>query len=192
MKFAAKNALSRCGPYLVIAVAVGVLAGATATEFAAGDDGRVQPATARLNIERAADAALAAVPGHIADLGLHHNGRTLIWEADVLAVGGTWRELHIDAGNGRVLSNEIDASDKGDRRAGGSRPRDYAKALRSAKITARQAVRAAVQAVPGTAVSVDFEYRQTRYVWEVDITTGNGRKRELRVDATTGKATAHR
>ncbi|MFI0446780.1 PepSY domain-containing protein [Actinomadura sp. 6N118] len=185
MKFAAKNALSGSWPLLVVAAVAGALAGATATGFAAGNDGCVQSVTVRLDIEKAAAAALAAVPGsHIEGLELDYNGRTLIWEADTLARDDTERELHIDACDGRVLSNRIDPPEEGE-----DKP-DEAKALRSAKITAIQAARAGAKAVSGIAAAVDFEYRRTRHFWGVDITADNGQEHKLRVDAATGKVTA--
>ncbi|RKS71158.1 YpeB-like protein with putative protease inhibitory function [Actinomadura pelletieri DSM 43383] len=202
MRFAAKNALTARRRLLLTAIAAGAVAapaGAAATAIAAGDDERVSPVAARLNVERAAGVALAAAPGgHIEGLEIDFNGRTLIWEADVLAGDGTAREMHIDAHDGRVLADQVDPPEEGEDADGcdDSKPDDGATehtdpvtALRSAKITASRAARAAVATVSGTATSIDFEYRRTGSVWEVDITADDGGQHTLRVNAATGEVT---
>ncbi|WP_433463570.1 PepSY domain-containing protein [Spirillospora sp. CA-128828] len=197
MGFTPRKALSGRGPLLVAALTAGALAGSTAAVLAAGGGDRVQPVTARLDIERAARTALKTVPGgRIEGLELDYNGRVLMWEADVLAGDGTSRELHIDARDGRVLSDRLDPPEEGEDGDdcddakpddGASGPLDHATALRSARITASRAAQAALKEVPGTMSSVDFGYRRTAPAWEIDITAGNGREHKLWVDAATGE-----
>jgi uncharacterized membrane protein YkoI len=194
------KALSGRGPVLVIAIAASALAGTAATVVTTvfadgGDDVRVRPVAPRLDVERAAGIALRTVPGgRIEGLELGHNGRTLIWEADVITTDGTARELHIDSGDGRVVADRLDPPEEGedgdDCDDGTTGRPDQAAALGSAKITAPRAARAALEEVPGTVAAVDFEYRRTAHVWEVDLTARDGREHKLRVDAATGKVIA--
>ncbi|MCQ0005761.1 PepSY domain-containing protein [Actinomadura madurae] len=193
------RALSGRGPVLVIAIALGGLAGSAATVLAAGlaggDDVHARPVALRLGIERAAGIASRTVPGgHIEGLELGYNGRTLIWEADVIATDGTARELHIDSRDGRVVADRLDPPEEGedgdDCDDGTTGRPDQAAALGAAKITAARAARAALEEVPGIVAAVDFEYRRTAHVWEVDVTARDGREHKLRVDTATGEVIA--
>ncbi|MEO3826629.1 PepSY domain-containing protein [Actinomadura sp. B10D3] len=193
------KALSGRGPVLVIAIALGGLAGSAATVLAAmlpgGDDVHARPVALRLDVERAAGIASRTVPGgHIEGLELGYNGQTLIWEADVIATDGAARELHIDSRDGRVVADRLDPPEEGEDRDdcddGSTAPPDEAAALGAAKINAVQAARAARKKVPGTVAAVDFEYRRTTHIWEVDVTARDGREHSLRVDTTTGEVLA--
>lgn len=44
--------------------------------------------------------------------------------------------------------------------------------------------------MPGIVAAVDFEYRRTAHVWEVDVTARDGREHKLRVDTATGEVIA--
>ncbi|MEU8803190.1 PepSY domain-containing protein [Spirillospora sp. NPDC048819] len=187
---------------LVTVVAAGVLAGGGATAVAAAnddgprggqgtaptaspspsDDGAsarpsgapVTPVTA---VEAAA-AALKAVPGEIEEIDLDDG----VWEIDVLAKDGGWRDVTVHSENGRVLSNRADDGDDDDR--------DEAAALRKAKVTASDAAGAALRAAPGTVTSVEFDEDGGKAVWEVEVTGPDGNERELIVDAATAKVLA--
>lgn len=197
MKFAAGKALSARGPLLVTAVAAGALAGAAASLLVAGDSGGGPAVAARLNLDKAAGAALKKVPGgRIEGLELGYNGRTLAWEADVVARDGSSRELHIDARDGRVLADRLDPPEEGedgddceDLGSGGRATGlpDQVTALRSVEIAATRAARIALDTVPGTMTSVDFEYRPAAPFWDIDITAKDGLEHKLQVDAATGK-----
>lgn len=187
---------------LVAGLTAGVLAaGGTAAAFAAGGDddtvpstprtgytqpvgadGGAAPRSSRIGCAQAAGAVLKAVPGgRIESLELDDDGRSL-WEADVLTSAGAWREVHVDAGDGRVVADRADDPDDDSGRS--------AQALRSAKVDAVRAAAAAARTASGTVTSVEFEHRAARSVWEVEITGQDGRERELRVDAATGKVVA--
>ncbi|WP_158079420.1 PepSY domain-containing protein [Actinomadura sp. CNU-125] len=171
------------------------------TSVAAARDGGDRRSASRITGLRAADAALKTIPGgHIEGLEMDYDGRRLVWETDVLAVDGTWRELHLDVHDGRVLADQIDrpeVSEDGDgcddpkSDEGVAGPAAQSAALRSAKISASRAARVALEEVPGTMVSVDFEYRRTAHVWEIDITAENGTAHKLKVDAASGALVAN-
>ncbi|MEU6036321.1 PepSY domain-containing protein [Actinomadura sp. NPDC047616] len=196
----ARKVLSGRG-LLVAGLTAGVLAaGGTAAAFAAGgDDDDTAPRAPRIGYAQAADAALKAVPGgRIESLELDDDGRAL-WEADVLAGDGVWRDLRVDAGDGRVVSNHVDRPEDGDdgddrddrkEHDGASGRPAQARALQSAKVDAVRAAGAASRSAPGVVTSVEFEHRAAQPVWEVDITGQDGRERELHVDAATGKVVA--
>ncbi|MFC5745899.1 PepSY domain-containing protein [Actinomadura rugatobispora] len=190
---------------LVTVVAAGVLAagGAGAAFAAQGDDrggrdgeGRddrvagVRVADVKITAERAAAAALQAVPGRIESLELDDDDRDrVVWDADVLAdQGGARREVTVDATTGKVIANRADKDDKDDD-GDDDRGDDAAEAtgLKGAKLDAARAVQAALKTAPGTVTSVEFE--DGRY-WQVDVTGADGKERELNVDAASGKVTA--
>lgn len=200
MKLAAKQALSRPGPLLVIAVAVGALGGAAATVFAVGDGARGGPVTARVTAQQAAAAALKAVPGgRIEGLEVDYDGRVLRWEADALTGDGTKRELFIDARDGRLIANHIESPKEGDDKGnckdgkpgGTSGHPDDATKLRSAKITAARAARTALDTVPGTLTSVDFERRHNEHIWEIDLVDHDNQEHRLLIDPVSGKVRAN-
>ncbi|HEY6739350.1 MAG TPA: PepSY domain-containing protein [Actinopolymorphaceae bacterium] len=63
--------------------------------------------------------------------------------------------------------------------------------VKAAKVTARQAIDAAVKSVPGTVSSVELEDDDgDRLAWEVDILRSDGTWRSVLVDARTGKVVA--
>lgn len=186
---------------LVALVAAGVVAGGGATAFAAADaDGRdggrdggqVAPAGAGpavaespsatpsgepsggpVTVLDAAAAALKAAPGKIDEIELDDG----VWEVEILADNGRWRDLKVDAGSGKVLSDRADDDDDD----------DDAAALRKAKLTASDAAEAALKAAPGTVTAVEFDEDDGRLVWEVEVKGEDGNERELEVNASSGK-----
>lgn len=201
MKIDARRMVTGRG-LLATVVAAGVLVGGgtTAAVAAAHDDGPSASATpstgaspsddrpeaeapkTAVSIGQAADAALKAVPGTVAEIELDdEHGRTA-WEIDVLAANGDRRDLTVDSGTGRVLTNRADDRDDDD----GDDDADPA-ALRKAKVTAPAAADAALKAVPGRVTSADFEHEHGKAVWEVDVAGRDGAEHEITVDAATGK-----
>ncbi|MFA1543018.1 PepSY domain-containing protein [Actinomadura monticuli] len=204
---------------LVTAVAAGVLAGGgTTAAFAVAHadpspsaspsdgrhDGRPEAAEAAVSIAQAADAALKAVPGTVAEVELEdENGRT-VWEVDVLSGSGERRDVTVDAGDGKVLANRADdrggdrgrdgdhrGGDDGDHR-GGDDGDGGAAALRGAKVAAPAAVEAALKAVPGRATSAEFEHEGGKADWKVRVTGEDGARHGVIVDAATGEILAKR
>lgn len=186
---------------LVALVAAGVVAGGGATAFAAAnadgrnggrDGGQVAPAGAGpavaespsatpsgepsggpVTVLDAAAAALKAAPGKIDEIELDDG----VWEVEIVADNGRWRDLKVDAGSGKVLSDRADDDDDD----------DDAAALRKAKLTASDAAEAALKAAPGTVTAVEFDEDDGRLVWEVEVKGEDGNERELEVNASSGK-----
>lgn len=121
----------------------------------------------------AAAAALKAAPGEIDEIELDDG----VWEVEILADNGRWRDLKVDAGSGKVLSDRADDDDDD----------DDAAALRKAKLTASDAAEAALKAAPGTVTAVEFDEDDGRLVWEVEVKGEDGNERELEVNASSGK-----
>ncbi|MGK5552047.1 PepSY domain-containing protein [Actinomadura kijaniata] len=190
------------GRRLLVTVAAGTLlaAGGATAALAARDDGRDDGApAARVTAEQAAAAALKAAPGRVAELDLDDEDGRAVWEADVLASDGAWREVRIDGGDARVLANakaapgeddDRDGENDGENDAGDAAAE--AKALGGTRVTAAQAAANASKAAPGTVVSVDFERAGNGSSWDVGVAGPNGGEREVTVDAATGKITADR
>ncbi|WP_067833411.1 PepSY domain-containing protein [Actinomadura kijaniata] len=185
------------GRRLLVTVAAGTLlaAGGATTALAARDDGRDdRPPAAKVTAEQAAAAALKAAPGRVAELDLDDEDGRAVWEADVLASDGAWREVRIDGGDARVLANVKAApgqdDDQGDENDGREDAAE-AKALEGTRVTAAQAAATALKAAPGTVVSVDFERAGNGSSWDVEVAGRNGEEREVTVDAATGKVTAN-
>lgn len=133
------------------------------------DDGPVTAA-------EAAAAALKAVPGKVEEIDLEDS----VWEIDLLADRGGWRDVTVDARSGKVLSDRADDDDDDD-------DRSERAALRKAKVTAIEAAGAALKRAPGTVTSVEFDDDDGKAVWEVEITGQEGNERELIVNAKTAK-----
>src|SRR5690606_2132246 len=186
---------------LVALVAAGVVAGGGATAFAAAnadgrdggrDGGQVAPAGAGpavaespsatpsgepsggpVTVLDAAAAALKAAPGKIDEIELDDG----VWEVEIVADNGRWRDLKVDAGSGKVLSDRADDDDDD----------DDAAAVRKAELSASDAAEAALKAAPGTVTAVEFDEHDGRLVWEVEVKGEDGNERELEVNASSGK-----
>ncbi len=67
-------------------------------------------------IDRAAaeKAALGAVPGTVKNAELGNENGYVVWEVEVAAQDGTLQEVKVDAGNGKVLAQEAEGSERGE------------------------------------------------------------------------------
>ncbi|TDD80216.1 PepSY domain-containing protein [Actinomadura rubrisoli] len=166
---------------LVTAVAATALAGGgAATALAAGNAPDTPGTPTPVTAAQAANAALKAVPGAVEEVELDDDAGRAVWEIDVLARDGGWREVVVDSGTGRLLSDRADSPEEG-----------HAAALRNAKVTASDAAGAALKAVPGEVTSVGFEPRPDKSVWEVDVTSKDGVEHEVTLDASTAQVRAN-
>ncbi|MGK5552046.1 PepSY domain-containing protein [Actinomadura kijaniata] len=152
-----------------------VIPGARRSSAPAG----MSAATARVTARQAAEAASRAVPGRVAGLDLDVDEDRFVWEAEVLAADGTWRQVRLDAHDAALLGVYPDTSVRGD---GAAR----ARALRAAGADAGRVAVDAPRAVPGMVVSVDLDRRDAVHVWYVEVVGTDGDKRELIVDPATG------
>ncbi|MET3983427.1 putative membrane protein YkoI [Streptomyces sp. PvR034] len=102
----------------------------------------------------------------------------------MIGKGGKHAELEVDARSGAVTQRgDDDNDDNGD---------EYAPLI-AAKVTAVQALKAAVAAHPGQVRSVSWDDDQdngkTSRYWNVEVKTSGGQTRNVHVDPTSGRAT---
>lgn len=64
---------------------------------------------------------------------------------------------------------------------------DIATLAKEAKITIEQAVKTAVEKVPGTVVEAELENKHGKTTWEVEVLGADGKVTEVCVDAATGE-----
>ncbi|MCC5035613.1 PepSY domain-containing protein [Streptomyces sp. WAC 00631] len=156
-----------------------------------GGDDRERAGTARTTVAEAVRAALEARAGTAASAELDDEDDRPVWEIEVLGRKGTWYEVRVDAGSGKVTGVAEDDED-GDEDGGDRGERE---SLQRAATDLGGAAGAAVKQTPGTVTSVEFEGRDDDGdtgrdgAWEVEILAKDGTEREVRVDAGTGKAT---
>ena len=68
---------------------------------------------------------------------------------------------------------------------------DAREALRKGEVMPLTAIlRIVAKRQPGTVIAVDVEIRKGRLIYEIDVITREGRRRELRLDARRGKILA--
>ena len=58
--------------------------------------------------------------------------------------------------------------------------------VKDAKVTIDQAIKTALEKVPGTAVEAELEKKHDKTVWEVEVLGADGKVTEVHVDAATG------
>ena len=63
---------------------------------------------------------------------------------------------------------------------------DIAALAKEAKVTIDQAVKTALEKVPGTAVEAELEKKHNKTVWEVEVLGADGKVTEVHIDAVTG------
>ncbi|SEG83100.1 Peptidase propeptide and YPEB domain-containing protein [Nonomuraea solani] len=133
------------------------------------------------DLKAAAQAALAAVPGsRLISIETEENGT--LWEVQVVGRDGTEHEMDVQAGKvvrGPATEGE-DAADKAKHR----------ERVAAAKLDYAQAADKILAAVPeGRITELNLDGEAGRTVWESDVVTSNGVKREVAIDAATGTVT---
>lgn len=58
--------------------------------------------------------------------------------------------------------------------------------VKDAKVTIDQAIKTAVDKVPGTVVEAELEKKHGKTVWEVEVVGADGKVTEVHIDAATG------
>ncbi|MCK2218040.1 PepSY domain-containing protein [Actinomadura sp. ATCC 31491] len=133
------------------------------------------------DLKRAAQAALAAVPGStLVSIELEENGTR--WEAHVIDRDGTEHQMDISGSKivaGPSLEDD-DAEDKAEHR----------KLADAVKVDYAQALDKVAATVPeGRITELNLDTEHGKPVWEADVVVPNGTKHEVAVDAVTGAAT---
>ncbi|MFD9406767.1 PepSY domain-containing protein [Streptomyces sp. NPDC059989] len=169
--------------YVSSAAAVVLMIGGPVAAAAANtaDAARTVPAATAaqsdIDADGAAAAALKRYPGVVESL----NKDDAVWHVDVIGKDGKHAELTVDTRSGKVFTENAD--DDSDDNGGN-------KALLAAKVTAQQAMKAALAAHPGQVWSVEWDDDDdngARY-WHVEIKSGD-KTTDVHVDPTSGKAT---
>lgn len=78
-------------------------------------------------------------------------------------------------------------SDKGKKGKEKEEDCNVAELVKDAKVTIDQAIKTAVEKVPGTAVEAEIEKKHDKTVWEVEILGADGKMTEVHIDAATGE-----
>ena len=63
---------------------------------------------AKIDRSQAEQTALKEVPGTVKEAELDDENGYVVWEIEVAADGGSYREVEVDAGNGRILAQEAE------------------------------------------------------------------------------------
>ena len=58
--------------------------------------------------------------------------------------------------------------------------------VKDAKVTAEQAIKTAMEKVPGTVVEAELEKKHGKTIWEVEILGADGKVTEVHIDAANG------
>ena len=64
--------------------------------------------------------------------------------------------------------------------------------VKDAKVTAEQAIKTAMEKVPGTVVEAELEKKHGKTVWEVEILGADGKVTEVHIDAATGRSSTRK
>ncbi|MFE4633398.1 PepSY domain-containing protein [Streptomyces sp. NPDC056773] len=163
-----------------VLLVAGPVAAAAASTAETATGGVSAPLRAAVDAEGAAAAALKSHPGVIESLD--RDGP--VWHVNVIGKDGSNTELLVTAATGAVTVENTDQNDDD----GNDGNEDAA--LLAAKVTAQQAMKAAVAAHPGQVWSVEWDNdddTDTAY-WNVEIKSG-GSTTNVHVDPTSGKAT---
>jgi lipopolysaccharide export LptBFGC system permease protein LptF len=88
----------------VVTVAVLALGGGVAVAGQQKEQPKVDQAAAE-------EAALGAVPGEVKKTELENQNGSVVYEVEVVGKDGKLREVTVDAGNGRVLGQEMEEAD---------------------------------------------------------------------------------
>lgn len=152
---------------------------ASANEDDAAEQARLEK-LAKISPEEATDAATKAVPGESAAPELDDEDGNLIYEVEVRKADGSIVEVIVDAGNAKVLAQEVDDED-------GDDAADRARLEKLAKVSPDAAAKAATGAVHGTAGRPELDEENGSVVYEIDVIKDDGTEVEVTVDAVNRK-----
>ncbi|WP_328739246.1 PepSY domain-containing protein [Streptomyces erythrochromogenes] len=161
----------------VVLMTGGPVAVATAAAADPARTAAAAPVAARADVtaESAAAAALKHYPGVIESLDKDGS----VWHVDVIGKDGKGHaELEVSA-SGSVTGQNRDTDENAAEN----------KALVSAKVTAQQAMKAALAAHPGQVTTVEWDDDDGTASWHVEVKGKDGKTWDAQVDPTTGKVT---
>lgn len=159
-----------------------------------------QAATAKITKKQAADIAIAANKGAtMVGVELENDHGMLVYAVDLKTADGNVMEAKVDAMSGVILATETNTEDdneKNDRKGNDAEEvgdsakeaEDDAALAGKAALTVEQANETALTANPGaTVIKTGLGDENSTVIYEVKITTADGKKAEVKVDANTGK-----
>ncbi len=141
---------------------------------------------AKIDAKAASKAATDKVPGTAGEVELDEDAGNVVYEVEVTAKDGSETEVIVDAGNAKILAQEVDKSAdeaKADKA-------EQARLEKLAKIDANAASKTATDKVPGTASKPELDEEDGQVVYEVEVTAKDGTETEVIVDAVNGKILA--
>ena len=130
---------------------------------------------ARITILKAIDIATARFEGTALEAELETEDGYLVYEVGVSTADGVVMEIVIDAGNGSILKTEQEEDE------------EEVLLGKSAKISLKDALKAAIAAWPGTAVEAELERKKGHLIYNVEIVNTDQKTSEVEVDASTGE-----
>ncbi|ADD41797.1 PepSY domain-containing protein [Stackebrandtia nassauensis] len=124
--------------------------------------------------------------GILTSIELEGTNDAPFWRVDFITSDGTEHEVTIDAAKGDVTDHNKETDDDGDKE-------DWTEAKAAndqVKTTPEDAATAALdKAGKGNVTSIELDDDANNPQWEVDVTTDDGKHKDVTVDAVTGKAT---
>ncbi len=134
---------------------------------------------ARITILKAIDIATARFEGTALEAELETEDGYLVYEVGVSTADGAVMEIVIDAGNGSILKTEQEEDE------------EEVLLGKSAKISLKDALKAAIAAWPGTVVEAELERKKGHLIYNVQIVNADRKTSEVAVDAITGEVLKH-
>ncbi|MFG2002334.1 PepSY domain-containing protein [Spirillospora sp. NPDC048911] len=165
---------------LMLVAAVSVGAGACGSEPEAMSVAPVPESAVALagRLEPAARTALKTVPGGtLTSIETEGPG----WEVQVVTADGTEHELMVSANGDRAVRNDV-------KREGPAGKDEHRKRVKAAKLDYRAAANQMHSAVPNSSIAeLNLDTYRGTTVWEGDLEDSGGAKREVKIDAASGK-----
>jgi uncharacterized membrane protein YkoI len=151
-------------------------------------------------LDAAATASTSASAGQAIEGDLDVEDGFLVYGFDFIAPSGAHTKVLVDAGDGKLLVTfseeedtdslqveEGDGEQTGDHQDGNDGPDLTAAGAAKAKISLTDAVKTALAAAPGKAVSVKLDSEKGTLIYEVDALSSSGKLTSVAVNAATGK-----
>jgi uncharacterized membrane protein YkoI len=135
---------------------------------------------AKVTEEEAIKIALEEVPGTVEKVELEDEDGTIVYEIEIRAEDGTEQEVEIDATTGDVVKVEAEDDEEGDEE------QSQAELAKQAKVTEEEAIKIALEEVPGTVEKVELEDENGAIIYDIEIRAEDGTEQEVEIDAATG------
>ncbi len=142
-----------------------------------GNDEAEYARMAKESLDDAVKAALQVVPGKVLEVELENEDGYLVYDVEILKADRQIVDVKIDAGTGKFLKLDNERNDG----------ENEAKYAAKAKVSLDDAVKAALQVVPGKVLEVELENEDGHLVYGVKIVKTDKQIADVEIDAETGK-----